>query len=283
MAKELIFALEHIGIRVFPNFNTSWHFDDKLGQKYLLEAINAPLVPVWIFFDKNEALEWTRKSEFPKVFKLRGGAGSQNVRLAKSQKAAQKLIRKAFGKGFTTYDPLGSLKERWRRFRLGKTEFKDILEGVARFIILPPYTKVSGRERGYIYFQEYVPGNDHDIRVIVIGDKAFAIKRMVRAHDFRASGSGDILYDRILFKESTIRLSFNLAVKLKSQCIAFDYVHKDNQPLLVEISYGFSPEGYSACPGYWDKELNWHDEKFNPYGWMIEDLIKQADSKISNH
>ena len=34
------------------------------------------------------------------------------------------------------------------------------------------------------------------VRVIVINDKAFAIKRMVRKNDFRASGSGIIEYDK---------------------------------------------------------------------------------------
>jgi len=275
-AKQLFYSIEASGVKVFPDFNTVWHFDDKVGQKYLLEAIGAPLAPTWVFYDKHEALEWASNADFPKVFKLRGGAGSQNVRLVSSKEDASRLINRAFGKGFPSYDPMGSMRERWRNFNLGRTNARDLLEGIARFILPPPYAVVRGRERGYIYFQEYIPGNDHDIRVVVIKDKAFAIKRMVRANDFRASGSGDIHYDRELFNEDTIRLSLNIALKLKAQCIAFDYIHMNNQPLLVEISYGFTPEGYAACPGYWDEDLNWHEGKFNPYGWMVEDLIKQA-------
>ena len=103
--------------------------------------------------------------------------------------------------------------------------------------------------------------------------KAFAIKRMVRENDFRASGSGNILYDKVLFDPKTIKLSFDLAKKLKTQCVAFDFVNNDQNPLLVEISYGFSPEGYDPCPGYWDYDLIWHEGSFNPYRWMVEDLI----------
>ena len=33
-AKQLIFSLEQSGIKVFPNYYASWHFDDKVGQKY---------------------------------------------------------------------------------------------------------------------------------------------------------------------------------------------------------------------------------------------------------
>lgn len=274
-AKQLLFSLCQAGIRVFPDFYTVWHFDDKVGQKYLLEAIGAPLVPTWIFYNKQEALSWAKDTSYPKVFKLRCGAGSQNVRLVKNYRQARRLIRRAFKRGFAVYDPFGSLKERWRLFRLKKTNLRDVLEGMVRFLIPPPYAMLRKRERGYVYFQEFIAGNDHDIRVIVIGEKAFAIKRMVRKGDFRASGSGNILYEKHHFNEETIRLSFHLAEKLKSQCIAFDYVFKVGKPLLTEISYGFSPEGYDACPGYWDKDLNWHEGRFDPYGWMVEQVVNK--------
>jgi len=276
-ARQLLYSIESSGKKVFPNFNTVWHFDDKVGQKYLLESINAPFVQTRIFYDRNEAMEWASQTTYPKVFKLRGGAGSQNVRLVRGRKSSKNLIRRAFGNGFPSYDPSESLMERWRMFRLGMTNFMDLVVGVGRFLIPPPYSRIRGRERGYIYFQEFISNNDHDIRVVVIGNKAFAIKRMVRKDDFRASGSGNILYNKELFDENTIRVSFELAEKLKTQCVALDFVYQDKNPLLVEISYGFSPSGYDPCPGYWDSNLQWHQGKFNPYGWMVDDLIDSID------
>ena len=35
-AKKILSALEQSGKKVFPNFNTGWHFDDKVAQTYLL-------------------------------------------------------------------------------------------------------------------------------------------------------------------------------------------------------------------------------------------------------
>lgn len=273
-AKQLIYSVEAAGKKVFPDFHTVWHFDDKVGQKYLLEAIGASLVTSWVFYDKKEAQHWAKTTFFPKVFKLRGGASSQNVRLVHSLSEAQSLIRRAFGSGFPLYDPLGSLKERWRKYQLGKTGAKDLLKGLVRFVIPPPFAQVKGREVGYVYLQEYIPDNDHDIRVVVIGDKAFAIKRMVRKNDFRASGGGEIFYEKALFNKNDIRLAFEIHKKLKSQCTAMDFVYDKGQPKIVEISYGFSPEGYDPCPGYWDEDLNWHEGKFDPYGWMVDLLIK---------
>lgn len=98
LAPQLTISLEKKGIKVFPNTNTSWHFDDKVGQKYFLEAIGAPLVKSYVFYSAQEALDWIEKTSFPKVFKLRGGAGSINVRLIKTKKTARH--KKAFTNGF---------------------------------------------------------------------------------------------------------------------------------------------------------------------------------------
>lgn len=273
-AKQLLYSLQASGKLTFPDYNTMWHFDDKVGQKYLLEALGAPLVPSYVFYEKEDALAWAGETNFPKVFKLRGGAGSQNVKLVKTKADARKLIRKAFGRGYSQYPAWSNLKERIRKYKKGKTSFFDVVKGFIRLGYPTRFSRISGKERGYIYFQDFIPENDSDIRVVVIDNKSFAIKRMVRDNDFRASGSGTILYDKALFDEEIIKLSFNLSDKLKSQCVAFDFVYDNKDPLLVEISYGFTPEGYDPCPGYWDKDMNWHDGLFNPYGWMVESVLK---------
>lgn len=271
-AKQLLFAVQHTGKKVFPNYNTAWHFDDKVAQKYLLEAIDAPLAPAYAFYTKKEALEWASNTDYPKVFKLRNGAGSDNVKLVNSFNGAKKLIRKSFGKGFKQYDAWGNLKERIRLFKAGKTSLWDVSKGVLRIFHTTQYDRVTGKEMGYVYFQQFIPQNDFDIRVCVVGDKAFAIKRVVRKNDFRASGSGTILYDKEHFDDETIKLAFDVSEKLKDQCMAYDFVFKDEKPLIVEISYGFAKEGYDDCVGYWDKEMTWYPGKFNPYGWMVEDI-----------
>ena len=276
-AKQLLYSVELSGKKVFPDSNTAWHFDDKLGQKYLFEAIEAPVATTWVFYDKNKAFNWIDTAQFPKVFKLRGGAGSQNVRLVSSKREAKKLARRAFTVGFPSYDGTGAVKEVYRKLRIGKASMQDLAESIIRLVLPPHYARVRGRERGYIYFQNYIPQNNYDIRIIVIGDKAFGIKRMVRSNDFRASGSGEIIYDRDHINDESVRLSFHLAEKLQSQCVAFDFVYDKGLPLLLEISYGFMKEGYDPCPGYWDKDLNWHEGIFDPYGWMVEDLIKSIN------
>ena len=278
-AKQLLFSLQQSGMKVFPDFNTVWHFDDKVGQKYYLEAIGAPMVPSYVFYTQKEALDWIDKTAFPKVFKLRGGAGAANVKLAHTAREARKMVRKAFGNGFSQYSALDNLKERWRKYRIGKTDSKDVIKGVLRFFHKPDFARMHAPEKGYAYFQDFIPNNTFDIRVCVVGDKAFALKRVTRKGDFRASGSGNIVYDKNQIDERCVRIAFDVNKKIKSQSIAFDYVFdKNNKPLIVEISYGFAVEAYDMCEGYWTDDMQWHEgTHFDFCGWMVEDLLNNIE------
>ncbi|MBB3185986.1 ATP-grasp domain-containing protein [Microbacter margulisiae] len=271
-ARQLLYSLQQSGKIVFPDFNTMWHFDDKVGQKYLLESIDAPLVPSYVFYNEQAAYEWIERTQFPKVFKLRGGAGSVNVQLIQNKQKAKRIVKQAFGRGFK-HTSLVSLHDTYQKYQQGKLPAFDLTKRIARCFIPTQYSKIHGKERGYVYFQDFIPNNAFDIRVIVIGNKAFAIKRMVRKNDFRASGSGMILYDKQEFDERCVSIAFEVNNRLQSQSIAYDFVFDVNHdPLIVEISYGFSIEGYDPCTGYWTSDMAWHEGKFNPYGWMVEDL-----------
>ncbi len=275
-AKQLLYALQAAGKKVFPDYNTVWHFDDKVGQKYLLEAIGAPLIPTYVFYSKADALQWAGETKFPKVFKLRAGAGSANVRLVGTRKQAIKLINKAFGSGFRQYNPGSGLKERWLRFKLGETNFRDLAEGVGRFFIRTDFERAVGEERGYVYFQDFIEGCQFDIRAKVIDKKCWAFKRIVRENDFRASGSNKLVYSRAGIPLELIKTALELSNKLHLQCVAFDFILSENdQPLLIEMSYGF---GFTEDQfyGYWDSELNWHEGNFNPFGWMVDSLITEV-------
>lgn len=274
-AKQLIYSLEEAGIKCFPDFHTTWHFDDKVGQKYLLEAVDAPLVPSYAFYTKEEAMKWIAVTSFPKVFKLRGGAGASNVKLARSASEAKVLIKKAFGKGIPQFDRLGYLKDRIRKWREGKDSFWDVFKGVGRLFVIPSYAKMLPREKGYVYFQDFIPNNSFDIRVCIVGGHAFALKRLTRKGDFRASGSGSIVFDKSQIDERCVRIAFEVNEKLKTQSIAYDFVFDEyKNPLIIEISYGFAVNAYDQCEGYWTKDMVWHGgSHFDFCGWMVDTLI----------
>ena len=282
-ANQLFLSLEKKGISIFPNVDTCWHYDDKLGQKYLLEAIDAPLVQSYVFYTKREALEWLETTTFPKVFKLRGGAASVNVSLVKTKQEAQYLINKAFGRGFSPVNRINRLKNRIWEFRRVKTfsALKKVITGVARIFIPNEVEIFSNIQKGYIYFQDFIPENKYDIRLFVIGEKCFGIRRFCRDGDFRASGSGLFDPNPYYINKKCIDIAFKVANKLESQSIAFDFLLDGQNPKIIEISYCFPTEGPDICIGYWDENLVWYEEKINAEIFIIKAFIEKCN-KISN-
>ena len=277
-ARQLTISLENKGILVFPNMNTSWHYDDKVGQKYLLEAINAPIVKSYVFYTENDALNWMNSTTFPKVFKLRGGASSVNVKLVSNKKEAIKLIKKAFGKGFSSIDRINRLKNRIWELKRDRNihALKKTLGGVARLFIPTEVEKFSNIEKGYIYFQDFIPKNDFDTRIVVIGSRCYGMRRYCRTGDFRASGSGIKAYNKEYFDKKMIEISFEVSKKLGAQSLAFDFILDGEDYKIVEISYCFAVrDSYDDYPGYWDRDLNWNKKEVNPPVFMIEDFINK--------
>lgn len=282
-SKQLLFSLEQAKKIVFPDFFTGWHFDDKVGQKYLLEAISAPIVPSYVFYSKNEALKWAYSTEYPVVFKLRGGAGSANVKLVKTRSECLYLINKSFGKGFSQFDKVGYLKEQFLKFVNRKATIKDVFRGVKRILFNTEFGKMAKREKGYVYFQKFIPNNTFDTRIVIIGGEiAFGEKRFVRKNDFRASGSGEFSYEDINLK--AVEIAFNVAQLLELQAVAFDFITDEKgNSLIVEISYGFGTNGLKGCSGYWDSSLNWHVHKsYDISGLILNNLIDKYKNKISD-
>ena len=275
MARHVLTSAEKMGLMVFPDGATCWHFDDKVAQKYLLEAIGAPLVPTYVFYDERRALEWLEDATYPMVRKLRRGAGSYNVGLVHDYGEAKSFCKQAFGKGFSAIPS---------HFVDMRTRMKKIhgLDGFIRKLKALPEKMSSTRrkrkgmqrEKGYVLFQEFIADNKFDTRISVVGNRAWGFIRGVREHDFRASGSGVIDYDVSKIDMQCVKIAYQVSDRMKTQSLCFDFVRRaDDHPLIVEISYGYVPEAIYACKGYWDRDLQWHEARIWPEHAMIEDLL----------
>lgn len=280
-AKQLLFSLEQAGKVVFPNFRTGWHFDDKLGQKYLFEALGVQAAKSWVFYDKKSAYKWIETADFPKVFKLRGGAGSANVMLAHNAREAKSFVRRAFGRGFAQFKGRDYVRDRYKAYKAKKITLKALIRSCGRLIIPTKYARMHAPEKGYAYFQEFILNDGFDLRVIVIGNKAFAIQRKIREGDFRASGSGLISYNKELFSKELIKVAFSINERVRSQSLVLDFVqHKQTGQLyVVEVSCGYSAAGYAPCPGYWTKDLEWHEGPVDSLSWILEEVVANIDPK----
>ncbi|HOY67561.1 MAG TPA: hypothetical protein PLP29_11760 [Candidatus Ozemobacteraceae bacterium] len=260
---------------VFPNIATCAHFDDKVAQKYLLETIDAPFIPTWVFYKRHTAMKWIEKAAWPKVFKLSSGAGSINVRLVRSREEATALCRQAFGRGFPIV--AGYLTDIHTRVHKTQTAY-EFLEKLFR----APQTLLNvialryrmPRQRGYLYFQEFIPGNTFDTRITIIGNRAFGFQRMNRPNDFRASGSGTLSFDPDQIDKRCVEIAFKVADRIGTQSLAFDFLFDlQKKPLIVEISYCYVASAVHQCPGHWDRQGIWHQGQVWPEEAILEDVL----------
>lgn len=285
-AKQLLFSLEEAGKVVFPDFKTGWHFDDKLGQKYLFESLGIPAAKAWAFYDKESAYKWIEQATFPKVFKLRGGAGSANVKLARTDREARSFIQKVFGSGYKASSSVFAARYEWKKFTSERGGIKSFFKAI-KYTIITLFPRVfffpasiKNRvylpdQKGYAYFQDFIPNDGFDYRLEIVDNKAIAMVRMARPGDFRASGGHDDHFDSNLIPKNVIDFAFECYDKLGVQSVALDIVQeKDTNNLyLIEVSYCYGVDDDEFAHGYWTRDGNHHQEPFNGIHWMIEKVI----------
>jgi len=173
------------------------------------------------------------------------------------------------------------VKDQLFKFQKNKTRdnLRSLFINIGRLFIPNENEKLSPKEKGYVYFQEFIPDNKFDTRLVVIGNRCFGIRRYNRDNDFRASGSGKFYYDPELIDNNCIKLAFELSKKLKTQCIAFDFLYHKGEYKVVEMCFVFPREVFYKCPGYWDNNLNWHEDNVVPQYYIIEDFVSSLKCK----
>lgn len=278
-AKPILYSAKEMGIKVFPDFNTSWHYDDKIAETLLLDSIKAPIPDYWFFAEKSVCIDWIdNEASFPIIAKLKCGAGSHNVKILKSKEEAKRYTNQMFGKGlksspnvlFKATSNLKSAKD--LKAKLAK------LKKIPNFLLTLSRAKRFGREKDYVYLQSFIPNKGYDLKIVIVGDKAFFLARSIRDGDFRASGGGRGSYDKKLVPENVIKSAFEVSEKLKFQCMGYDYVVNENtnEGKIIEMSYGFSHVHLQGANGYWDRDFVWHEETKNiPYE-IIDNLLKKT-------
>jgi hypothetical protein len=274
-AKRLLPAVEQgMAIAVFPSWESSWHFEDKIAQHYVLQAAGIPTPRTWVWWRQDEALRFCASAQYPLVAKLSSGFQSNNVRLLRTVAEANDLVRRCFGGGLVSMEAPRSSLRRLLRHRMPGLR---LLAGKS----LP-----RGVQHGYFYVQEFLADNAFDTRVTIIGDRAFAFRRLNRPGDFRASGSGRLEWDPAQIRADEIRLAFGIARRLRTQSVAVDILRRGDQCVAGEISYTYASWAVRDCPGHWRLQgtpdtgaLAWCDGHLRPEDAIFLDFIDLIESR----
>ena len=263
IGRSLLNAVESLGIKVFPNFQSFWHFDNKIAESYYLEAVGAPIPKYWAIFDKNDALDWLKEQAvFPIVAKLKAGAGGNNVRLIRGLSEGKRYVKRMFGRGFSPAPKLlFKVASQYKSSRGNWEKMKSRIARAPEFFHNYFDAKHFPNETGYVYFQEFIPNDGFDIKVIVVNKKISYIIRGNRQDDFRASGSGYLEYNREKVPTNVLISARDTAEKMNIPKVGFDYVidNRTGEGKIVEMCCGYVAHATDAAGGYWDYDLNWHE------------------------
>jgi len=276
MGDVLIPIIEkELGIKCFPNWHTFWHYNYKIKQYYLLKAKNLPVIDSYIFWEYIEAIKWIETAEYPLIFKLNRGALSADVILVKNKSQAIKLASLMFGKGVKP----GNLPK-FQSFSI-KEEIKKIRQFgyVAKQILKREYIgRWWQKEKGYVFFQKFLPDNRFTTRINIIGNRAFGFNIITAKGDFRSYDMQNIDYDLSHINLECVNMAFRISNALKFQCMAYDFLFdEEGQPFVCEIGYTSQAYDIYKCKGFWDPCLNWHDGNFWPQYCQLVDLLCLPD------
>lgn len=183
----------------FPSFQHIFLYENKTLEAYISEACGLPYAKTYVSNNKDDALRVINSVDFPLVNKPDHGSGSMGIELVKDKAQAKDIVNKVFSfSGKATHS-------------------------------------LYHRQKNHIYFQEFIPNDGHDIRVILIGNWAFGYFRKVLAGDFRASGMNQVIMRDLPIE--AIQLAYKVNKIIKSPMLVVDMVHGlDGKYTIIEFS-----------------------------------------------
>jgi len=207
-------------LTVVPDYRSAMLYDDKIEQ---LRQFSRWMPRTRLFKSPGAARRYLDEGPvFPFISKTSEGASSNNVRLIKDIDEAKTEIKRAFS-------DLG-IKCHYGQF-----------------------------QHGYLYWQDFIPDNDHDIRIIAIGDHRLLLRRGNREKLPFASGSGILEPIIKLDRECEEALAFaDRFFKDEHQMWCGIDVVKNKSTgkwYLLETTVGWKMSGYFDCRFFPDGRL----------------------------
>jgi len=272
-----------LNLKCFPDYEIYWPHENKIKEYYLLKSHNVPVLESRVIWNYRHADAFLKETSFPVVAKLPKGAGSSNVIIIKSVREGKTIINQIFNEGvrlrrlksrsnLASFSKMGIYK--YGRLRLKSNLIdKGLIEDKREY----PQWQI---QKDTILFQRFLPGNEFDTRITVIGNRAFGFRRFVRENDFRASGSGKIDMDTTKIDRRCVKIAFDVSEKLNFSTMAYDFIYDTNkEPWINEISYGFIDSVLQRCTGFWDKEFIWHNKQNWPQYYQLSDFLSMDNLK----
>ena len=189
----------YLGKACYPSAEQTLLYENKCLEAYISDVCDLPFAKTHISHSQEDALALVESMRYPLVSKVNHSSGSMGVELVRTPQKARRIVRKAFARN-------------------------------GRSIHVPWL-----RQKNYVYFQEFVPNDGYDIRVILAGNRAFGYYRKVLGGDFRASGMDKV--EKRALPEDAIRTAWKARQCLPGPHLVVDMVRGlDGRSVIIEFS-----------------------------------------------
>lgn len=219
--------------QIIPSYEILLAHENKGFQEVVKSKLNIKDLAEDYFFDLSQF-----KRTFPYVLKTVDGSGSSGVSLVKSDKDLNSAINSS-----SEVSLKRKTKNIIRSYQLPKDNY-NIYEYYYR-----PFKRFVA--------QEFVADLTCDYRILVVGDRFYAMRRDVNKGDFRASGSKKFNYHDVpLFALDYAKEVFD---KLNNPYISMDIVVKNGKSYLIEYQgTNFGSSVLRKSDGYYvNNDNNW--------------------------
>jgi glutathione synthase/RimK-type ligase-like ATP-grasp enzyme len=276
---ETIYNIAHrvYGIKCMPDFDSYWQYEDKIKEYYLLKSHDFPVVDSWVFWNCEQADAFLEEASYPIIAKLPKGAASSCVVLVKTPQEGKAIDKQVFTTGVKNgrINSKSSLSSIWKEgmYSYTKKSLRSLLIDTG-ILTDKSYFPEWQIQKDAILYQKYLPNNTFDQRITVIGNRAFGARRFVRKNDFRASGSGHDDLDPKNIDPKCIEIAFSISKRFNFSAMGYDFIYdEDKQPYINEFGYCFADYVVRKCQGYWDDQMQWHQETNWPQYYQLADFL----------
>lgn len=151
---------------IYPSYDEIFIYENKKNMAYWLKTNEIAHPKTWIFYRKNEALDFLKNYDmFPLVFKTNIGSSAIGVKFF-NKNQAKRVVQKIFTK--------------WKFFNRGYTKWK-----MSKFHI--PYPLMDDKQHNFVIFQQTL-NIKHEWRIIKIGNSYFGHQKLINGKYHSGSG-----------------------------------------------------------------------------------------------
>ncbi|MBN2829040.1 MAG: hypothetical protein JXR56_01835, partial [Candidatus Cloacimonetes bacterium] len=217
--------LDFLGFRIIPSLeillcHENKGFQELLKKRYAIDSLKA------FYFSDFEDID-SYNLQYPVVLKKLDGSNGKGVFLIEDENTLTKTVS-SFARPFTTTQKLDLLRR--KHFRKSKS-YKEY-PNYSNTIDLQQYSKHIMMHKRFV-IQEFIPGLDHDYRVLKAGDRFYITKRHTK-DTFKASGTK--LFDfEIPNPEPILRFAKSVTDKIDSPFLSMDICHRNDNFYLLEF------------------------------------------------